>query len=170
LVEDARGQGASIVLPFGGDKFGEGRWMPPVLIINPPINSDAMTTEIFGPVLPVISYASSAEAIAFVKARPRPLALYWFGKNKLNRDEVLHRTHAGGVTMNGTIWHIAQANLPFGGIGHSGIGSYHGETGFVRFTHEKPIFYEHWLSGTSLLRPPFGSIFEFVLKCLRAIT
>jgi coniferyl-aldehyde dehydrogenase len=169
LIDDARMRGAVIVPTAKPGAFGKGR-LSPVLIINPPESADVMTTEIFGPILPVIGYPAGADPIAYVNARPRPLALYWFGTNKTRQTDVLKYTHAGGVTINGTIWHMAQTNLPFGGVGTSGSGSYHGEAGFVRFSHEKSVFVEHRLSGTPLLRPPFRKMFNLTLKVLRALT
>jgi coniferyl-aldehyde dehydrogenase len=169
LVTDATERDAAIIPTAEHGAYGDAR-MSPLLIIDPPEESAVITTEIFGPILPVIGYAKPSDAIAYVNSRPRPLALYWFGRNKVRQSEILHQTHAGGVTINGTIWHMAQANLPFGGVGESGSGAYHGETGFIRFSHEKPVFTEHLLSGTPLLRPPFGCLFSLTLRALKAIT
>ena len=88
-----------------------------------------MREEIFGPVLPILAYDTQDEAIGYVNRHPRPLALYWFGNDDARRDHVLHSTISGGVTVNDTCWHFAQENLPFGGVGASGIGAYHGEHG-----------------------------------------
>jgi coniferyl-aldehyde dehydrogenase len=100
-----------------------------------------MQEEIFGPVLPVVPYEKLEDALRFVNAGDRPLALYWFGKDGGRRDEVLARTISGGVTVNDCMLHVFQGNLPFGGVGPSGIGAYHGEHGFRRFSHEKAVFH-----------------------------
>ncbi|MDV7399839.1 aldehyde dehydrogenase family protein, partial [Arthrospira platensis SPKY1] len=96
-----------------------------------------MREEIFGPVLPVLVCESVEQAIGHINSRPRPLALYWFGTDTQVRDRVLAQTVSGGVSVNDTLMHIAHENLPFGGVGESGWGAYHGETGFLRFTQSK---------------------------------
>ena len=111
-----------------------------------------MQEEIFGPVLPVIPYDTLEDALRFVNAGDRPLALYWFGKNETRRDAVLAGTISGGVTVNDCMLHVVQGNLPFGGVGPSGLGAYDGEHGFRRFSHEKAVFQ---------VRGPFGGSFLF---------
>ena len=128
-----------------------------------------MREEIFGPLLPVIPYDQPDEAIGFVNARPRPLALYWFGTDAARRDAVLARTVSGGVTVNDVLLHIAQENLPFGGAGDSGIGAYHGEFGFRLFSKEKPVFVQSRWAGTAMMRPPYGARMERLLKVLRRL-
>jgi coniferyl-aldehyde dehydrogenase len=125
-----------------------------------------MQDEIFGPLLPVLPYDSLDEAIGYVASRPQPLALYLFEQNSATVDKVLARTHAGGVTVNDTIYHIAQHGLPFGGVGPSGIGGYHGEAGFRTFSHMKPVFHQSRFNGAALLNPPYGARFRQVLKLL----
>jgi coniferyl-aldehyde dehydrogenase len=117
-----------------------------------------------------VPYGALDEAIAYVNARERPLALYWFGQSKAAREQVLAQTISGGVTINDCMWHFGQEELPFGGVGASGMGAYHGEAGFRAFSKDKPIFHQSALSGVPLLYPPYGRMFEFMAKVLRIIT
>jgi coniferyl-aldehyde dehydrogenase len=126
-----------------------------------------MHEEIFGPVLPVLTYAHLDDAIATINAGPRPLALYWFGSDTAARDQVLHGTVSGGVTVNDTLMHIAHENLPFGGVGESGWGAYHGETGFLRFTQQKSVLVQSRWAASSLFYPPYGATFDRVMGLLR---
>jgi coniferyl-aldehyde dehydrogenase len=126
-----------------------------------------MQEEIFGPVLPVVGYDTIDEAIGFVNARPRPLALYYFGAADRDLEAVLARTVSGGVTVNNTGLHVLQETLPFGGVGASGIGEYHGRAGFDRFSKLKPVFLDGRLSAASLLAPPYGRRFRAILGLLR---
>ncbi|HMN79963.1 MAG TPA: coniferyl aldehyde dehydrogenase [Burkholderiaceae bacterium] len=142
------------------------RLMPPVLVTDPPEASRLMSEEIFGPLLPVIGYASIDEALRFVNDRPRPLALYVFERDAAVIDAVLARTVAGGVTINDTLLHFAQEILPFGGVGPSGMGSYHGEAGFETFSHLKPVFRQARFNGLGLFTPPYGPRFEKLVKLL----
>ena len=114
-------------------------------------------------------YDTLDEAIAFVNERPRPLALYWFGTDSAHQEQVLLRTVSGGVTVNDVLLHIAQENLPFGGVGESGIGAYHGEYGFRLFSKEKPVFEQSRWAGTAMLRPPYGAKAEKVLGMLKRL-
>jgi coniferyl-aldehyde dehydrogenase len=128
-----------------------------------------MQEEIFGPVLPVVSYDTLDEAIAYVNAHDRPLALYWYGRSTSNRDRVLNQTVSGGVTVNDSLWHLSQEDQPFGGVGPSGHGAYHGEIGFRTFSHAKAVFYQSRLNGAHLLYPPYGKSFDRLLDILRRI-
>jgi len=117
----------------------------------------------------VLTCDSADEAIAFINARPRPLALYWFGQDTAARDRVLANTVSGGVTVNDTLMHIAHEHLPFGGVGESGLGAYHGETGFRRFTHDKAVFVQsRWAQG-QLFYPPYGPRLQRLLGLLRRL-
>ena len=167
LLEEVRAQGARVVelAPPGGT--GHSRQMPPALVFQPPSDARLMREEIFGPVLPVLTYARLEEAIAAINASPRPLALYWFGSDTAARDQVLHGTVSGGVTVNDTLLHIAHENLPFGGVGDSGWGAYHGETGFLRFTQQKPVLVQSRWAASSLFYPPYGATFDRVMGLLR---
>ena len=125
-----------------------------------------MKEEIFGPILPVVGYDTIDEAIAYVNARPRPLALYYFGASDRDLEAVLSRTVSGGVTVNNTAFHVVQEDLPFGGVGPSGMGEYHGRAGFDRFSKLKPVFIDGRWSTSSLLRPPYGGRFRALLRLL----
>jgi coniferyl-aldehyde dehydrogenase len=144
------------------------RKLPLYLLINPSQELKVMQEEIFGPILPVVTYSSLDAAIACINSHPRPLALYWFGNDAATRDKVLQQTISGGVTVNDTLWHICQENLPFGGVGHSGIGSSHGIHGFKTFSKEKGVFYQAG-PGASLLYPPFGKLAHRTLSILRKL-
>ena len=126
-----------------------------------------MREEIFGPLLPILPYDTLDEAIAYVNRHPRPLALYWFGKSSARRDQVLRSTISGGVTINDACWHVAQENLPFGGVGASGSGAYHGEHGFRTFSKEKPVLHQARFNGFGLLRPPYGRHFATMIGLLK---
>ena len=120
--------------------------------------------EIFGPILPIFPYRDIDEAIDYVNARPRPLALYYFGDDDADRRKVLARTTSGNVTVNGTIMHVGQDDLPFGGIGESGMGQYHGIEGFRTLSHAKGVFVQGRWNSINLLRPPFGKRADAVLN------
>lgn len=174
LLAQAEGEGArlQVVQPVQPSIAGVGaasRQMAPVLAFDVPATSKLLNEEIFGPILPVIPYASIDEAIRYVNARPRPLALYWFGTDTGSRDHVLARTVSGGVTVNDTLMHIAHENLPFGGVGESGWGAYHGETGFLRLTQQKPVMLQSKWARGDLFYPPYGKRFEQVMGLLKRL-
>jgi coniferyl-aldehyde dehydrogenase len=163
LVEDARSKGAEIIeLNPANEDFNqqEHRKIPPTLVLGATDEMSVMQEEIFGPVLPVRTYAALDEAIAEINARPRPLALYYFGENAAEGEALLERTHSGGVTFNDVIFHFTMDDLPFGGIGPSGIGAYHGHRGFIEFSHEKAIYRQTRSELISIMRPPFGDAFR----------
>ena len=120
----------------------------------------ALGDEIFGPILPVIPYDTLDEAIAFIRKRPRPLALYCFGRDAAARDDVLRRTHSGGVTINDWAWHVVNHDAPFGGIGNSGMGTYHGVEGFRELSHARTVFKRHRYFPIGLFYPPHGSLLQ----------
>ncbi len=173
LVEDARAKGARIVTidpagePANPAARAAARRMPPVLIVGVNDSMQVMHEEIFGPILPVETYDALDDAIARIAARPHPLALYYFGSTGTQLARVLAQTQAGGVTVNDTLWHFAHPGLPFGGVGASGHGAYHGEASFLTFTHRKPVFVQPRLAAARLLYPPYGPRFEKVLALLR---
>ncbi|WP_201531304.1 coniferyl aldehyde dehydrogenase [Psychrobacter sp. LFX-11D] len=138
----------------------ETRLMPPVIVSEPAPESDLMQNEIFAPVLPLMHYDTLDNAIAFINARPRPLALYVFGDNSRDIDKVRTNTVSGGLCINEVIMHVAQHDLPFGGVGDSGTGAYHGKAGFDRLSHMKPIFVQSKLNGLNILLPPYGGLFK----------
>jgi coniferyl-aldehyde dehydrogenase len=125
-----------------------------------------MQEEIFGPLLPLVRYSSIADAITRVNARPRPLALYYFGSDSASRKAILDKTTSGGVAFNDTIIQYAQVDLPFGGVGDSGMGAYHGYEGFKSMSHAKSVFRQSALTMTGVMRPPFGALFDTVIKYL----
>lgn len=171
LVQDARDRGAQVLAinPGAAPDDPAQRKMRPALLTGVDGSMAIMQEEIFGPLLPVLGYGSLDEAIAFVNARPRPLALYWFGRDSGHRARVLRETVSGGVTINDALLHVAQENLPFGGVGESGLGAYHGEYGFRVFSKEKPVFVQSRLAGTWLLRPPYGELVNTVVRILKRL-
>ena len=166
MVDAAAAAGAHVLPLTDATPDAAARRLPPVLLMDVPEDVRAMEEEIFGPVLPVVTYRSLDDAIGFVNARPRPLALYVFDKGRDVVDRVTQQTVAGGVTVNDTLFHIAQDDLPFGGVGPSGMGVYHGRAGFETFSKLKPVFHQAGLNGAGLLKPPYGKRFESMLKLL----
>ena len=165
-VTDAQVRGARIEPLSATAADAMRRRLPPLALLNVDDGMRVMQDEIFGPLLPVLPYRDLDAAIAYVNQHPRPLALYCFENSSDRRDRVLTETVAGGVTVNDTILHIAQDNLPFGGIGPSGMGHYHGIDGFNTFSKQKAVFYQSRLNGMSLFNPPYGALFERLTKFL----
>ncbi|MBO9495201.1 coniferyl aldehyde dehydrogenase [Thalassotalea sp. G20_0] len=156
LLADAKAQGATIHTP-GNEEINDGsRRIPIHLIENPTDNMGIMQEEIFGPLLPVIGIDSLDEAIQFVQQRPRPLALYYFGSDTNNQETVLAQTHSGGVCINECLLHVAVEDMPFGGIGPSGMGHYHGHEGFLTFSKAKSVLTKGKLNSTKMIYPPYG--------------
>ena len=171
MVEEVRAGGAKVIeVNPTGESFGNTRKLAPAIVLDADPDTRLMQEEIFGPILPIVEYGDVGEAIAYVNERDRPLALYWFGKDAAARRRVLRETVAGGVTINDCLMHIAQEDQPFGGVGASGMGAYHGEWGFRTFSKEKPIFVQSPLSAGGMLRPPYGSAFERVLRLFKLMT
>ena len=139
---------------------------PPTLVLAPPLESAIMNEEVFGPLLPILSYDSLDHAIAMIAGRPDPLTLYWFGHDRRRLDSVLARTVSGSVCVNETVVHAGAQALPFGGIGGSGMGRYHGKAGFDAFTHERALFHQARFTLTKLMRPPYGKRAESILARL----
>jgi len=150
-LADARARGA-LLLPLFDE--GQGRRLPHHILLDVNDDMQVMQDEIFGPLLPVLPYASLDEAIAYVNARPRPLALYFFGYDRAEQQQVLERTHSGGVCLNDTLLHVAQDDLPFGGTGASGMGHYHGHEGFLTFSKAKAVFSKPRFNAARLIYPP----------------
>ena len=160
-IDDARAKGARVVEIKPDDEDlaqQEHRKIAPTLIIDPTDDMTVMQEEIFGPVLPVKTYQSVGEAIAYVNAHDRPLGLYYFGDDAAEREQVLSGTTSGGVTVNDVVFHVAQEDLPFGGVGPSGMGSYHGQDGFREFSHRKAIYTQlkKDIGPLVQMRPPYG--------------
>lgn len=166
-LDEARASGARVEeLNPAAEDLGASPKMAPTLVIGAPEGSRLMREEIFGPILPVVPYTELSQAIAHVNSRPRPLALYVFDHDAKAIDEVLARTVSGGVTVNETLLHIAQEELPFGGVGASGMGEYHGRAGFDTFSKRKAVFRQSRLNALKLLRPPYGKRFRAMLAML----
>ena len=119
-----------------------------------------MREELFGPILPIQTYDTIDEAIAYINQGLRPLALYYFGHDANERDRLLKQTHSGGVTVNGCAWHVINHDAPFGGVGNSGMGTYHGVEGFKELSHAKTVFKRHRWFPIGLFYPPYGNIVQ----------
>jgi len=166
-LDEARARGAEIVaLAPNASPDAATRRFPPMIVLGAPGDCRLMREEIFGPILPVVPYAGLDEALAYVNERPRPLALYYFDRDARRIDRVLTGTVAGGVTINDTILHIAQESLPFGGVGPSGMGEYHGREGFEAFSKRKAVFRQSRLNTMGLFKPPYGRRFERLVDFL----
>ena len=160
-LDDAREKGAEVIsLAPAGEHFAqqEHRRIPPTLVVNATDDMKVMQEEIFGPVLPIVGYNDVSEATDYVNAHDRPLGLYWFGTDAQEQERVLNATTSGGVTVNDVIFHVAQEDLPFGGVGPSGMGSYHGHDGFLEFSHRRAVYTQvkKDLGPMLALRPPYG--------------
>ncbi|MBZ5794547.1 coniferyl aldehyde dehydrogenase [Burkholderia contaminans] len=168
LVEDARVRGAHAVeLEPANGKIGHaGRQLAPTLLLNVNDQMRVMQEEIFGPILPIVPYDTLDDALDYVNRHERPLALYWFGTDRIARNRVLNGTIAGGVTINDALLHLVQEGLPFGGVGPSGQGHYHGEYGFRQFSKEKPVFIQSRFSGVGIIRPPYKPSLGRILAVL----
>src|SRR5688572_27406700 len=156
-IEAARQAGATVLAHEDEAGRTEGK-IGPTVLLGAPEGTLFLTEEIFGPVLPVLPYRSLDEAIAFVAAGERPLALYCFSNSRRDRERVLDGAISGGVTLNGTLMHVAQENLPFGGVGASGIGAYHGHEGFKRFSHARAVHRIGFVNVFERLGPPWGKM------------
>ncbi len=166
LLEDAGAKGATITPLVQEDSPNNGlRKMPLTVLTNVSEDMQIMQQEIFGPLLPIIGYNDIEEAMAYVNKGERPLALYIFSFDKAFQDKVLTGTHAGGVCINDAAFHVANDDLPFGGVGESGMGQYHGDEGFKTFSHAKSVMSSGKLNFNYLLFPPFNrSIHKMVYK------
>ena len=153
LQADAKLKGARLI---GLYVQGQGRRMPHALVLDVNDEMQVMQDEIFGPLLPVVPYSNLDQAMAYINRRPRPLALYYFGYNKAEQQRVIHNTHSGGVSINETLLHVAIDDLPFGGVGHSGMGHYHGHEGFLTFSKAKGVLVKQRLNSSLMIYPPYG--------------
>jgi coniferyl-aldehyde dehydrogenase len=172
LVRDAVDRGAQAIPLIHSADITELSFTP-VALFNVSEDALIMQEEVFGPILPVVAINDIDSTIRYINERPKPLALYWFGKDKKVMQRILNETSSGGVTINDTLLHAAIEDLPFGGIGASGMGAYHGKTGFEAFSHRKSVlevrgfFGLNFLSGTKLARPPYGKGVERLLRWIR---
>jgi coniferyl-aldehyde dehydrogenase len=168
LIDDARARGARVVDAGARPESAQGRscTLAPTLVLGATDDMAVMQEEIFGPVLPIIAYSTIDEAIAYVNAHPRPLSLYYFGADDGDRRKVLSRTTSGNVAINTTMMYYPQDDLPFGGVGASGMGAYHGIEGFRRMSHAKGIYVQGRWNAADLMRAPFGRLADAMLKMM----
>lgn len=164
-VDDAGAKGLQVIALQPGDAGA--RSFPPTLVIEPDDDAKVMQDEIFGPILPIKSYRTLDEAIAYVNAHERPLALYPFGYDRATIERILDNTLAGGVTVNDSLIHFAINALPFGGVGASGMGAYHGRAGFDAFSKQLPILWQSRRAGSDLLKPPYSKVERFIRLLVR---
>ena len=156
-LEEARALGAQIVPISDNPLNKDQRKIAPHFIINPPQSAKVMKEEIFGPLLPVITYGDFTESKTQLKAHENPLALYLFTEDKNIKDEFQHSVSSGGLCINDMILHVSVDDLPFGGVRTSGIGQYHGIEGFLTFTRPKAIFQRGRFSFLGIAKPPYKS-------------
>lgn len=168
LIDDAVARGAKkIEINPAGESLEEGTHkIAPTLLLNVDDSMAVMQEEIFGPVLPIVTHRGVEDAVQYVNARPRPLALYYFDFDSSRARNVIERTVSGGASINDTLIHFACDDLPFGGVGPSGIGAYHGIEGFETFSHKKGVFYQSKLNAAAALAPPYGPRVERMLAFL----
>ncbi len=167
MVDDARERGARVLQPQPPEGESGSGAFPPTLVIGASREMAVMQEEIFGPVLPVIGYERLEDALALIRTGDRPLAMYYFDHDRARIARVLAGTHAGGVTLNDCIFYLAQHRLPFGGIGASGMGAYHGIDGFRTFSHRKAVLAQSGITARvlgRLVRPPYGPMTEHLLS------
>ena len=171
MIEEAREDGAEIISinPDGETLEPSARKIPPTLILRPNLTLSVMQEEIFGPILPVLSYEKIEEAIEFVQHRARPLALYLFTEKTRERERILRETVSGGVAVNEVLFHCVCETLPFGGVGSSGMGSYHGQAGFDTFSHLKPVFIQPRFNFNFFLVPPITPMKRLFAKIFRKL-
>lgn len=160
-LDDAQTRGLTVI-PLAGAEDARERLFPPTLVLDPGDDAKVMQDEIFGPILPIRSVDSLDEAIAYVNAHDRPLALYPFSNDRSRIEKILKNTLAGGVTVNDTVLHFGINDLPFGGIGPSGMGAYHGKAGFDAFSKALPILWQSRRAGSDMLKPPYAKVARFI--------
>lgn len=165
LVDQAIVAGAKVWQNTEFDQTTE-RKVPPTLLTDVPLSTDIMREEIFGPLLPVVAYDTLDEALAFINARPKPLALYCFSNDRTCIEQVVQQTRSGGVTINGTMLHATQDDLPFGGVGESGTGAYHGYEGFVRLSHARGVFKLSPFNMSDKVAAPYGRFTRLVTRLM----
>jgi coniferyl-aldehyde dehydrogenase len=163
-LDDAVVKGASVRVLNPSNEALDGRRMAPTVVLGATDDMAVLREEIFGPILPIVPYGRLDDAIAYVNAHPRPLSLYYFGNGRADQEHVLANIVAGGVTLNDTVVHLTQDNLPFGGIGPSGMGAYHGYDGFKTFSHARAVYRQSRFDITAMLRPPYGKTIERLLS------
>jgi coniferyl-aldehyde dehydrogenase len=166
-LDDARARGATVIPLLPGPALDEERHrIAPHIVIDAPPDSVLMQREIFGPILPIVPYRELDEVIERINAGPRPLAIYPFSNRRASIERLIERVMSGGVTVNDALVHVGQDDLPFGGVGESGMGHYHGVEGFHTFSKLRPIFRQARWSSLALMTPPYGKLAERVLGFL----
>jgi len=169
-LDDALASGVRSVELFDGPARDDAAHrLGPVVLVDPPHSLVAMKHEIFGPILPVLPYDRPEDAVAFVNAMAYPLALYWFDNDRRRADWALEQTHVGGACINETLLHVAQEELPFGGVGPSGMGHYHGKWGFDTMSKLTPVFRQSRLNGMGLFMPPYRPVVYRLLKLMKRL-
>jgi coniferyl-aldehyde dehydrogenase len=165
-IDDARDRGVTVMQyrPDSETPPPGVEVIPPTVLLDPPDDARVMQEEIFGPLLPVKSYDSHDEAIAYINGRDRPLAFYPFDRNRARLRRTLDAVVAGGVSVNECLIQFGQHELPVGGVGPSGMGQYHGREGFLAFSNAMPVLYQARLNGMFVLDPPYGKLADFVVK------
>lgn len=168
LLAGAKAGGARVVDigPRDEPAAGAGRKLSPTLIFSASDDLPVMRDEIFGPILPIVTYRTLDEAIDYVNARPKPLALYYFDENRQRQNRVLNQTLSGGVTFNDCIYHLAQHGIPFGGVGPSGMGHYHGFDGFATFSKKRGVMLQRRFASTSMLHAPWNKRRRALIKLM----
>lgn len=164
-LNDAILKGAS--LEFGGNTEESTCYIEPTLLSNIEKDMDVFKEEIFGPILPILTFSKIDEAIALINSKPKPLALYYFGNDTKNSKKVIEETSSGNVVINDCVLHFLHNNLPFGGVNNSGMGKAHGHAGFLAFSHEKGVLKQRvGLNNVTLLRPPYGIKSKKIIQSL----
>ena len=162
-LDDAKAKGATLRPLAATPETFDDRRMAPTVVLGVTEAMSVMREEIFGPILPVVPYDGVDDAIAYVNAHARPLSLYYFGNDRAEQEQVLANTVVGGVTINDTILHLTMDELPFGGIGPSGMGAYHGVDGFRTFSHARSVYRQARFDISAMLRPPYGKTVDRLL-------
>lgn len=166
-LDDARERGATLIPLLPGPAFDRAsRKIAPHLVLDAPADCELLQREIFGPILPLRAYTALDQVVARINAGPRPLAIYPFSNDPQRVQSLLDRVMSGGVSVNDALFHVAQHDLPFGGVGASGMGHYHGQEGFITFSKLRPVFYQARFSGMKFLAPPYGKLADAMLKFL----
>jgi coniferyl-aldehyde dehydrogenase len=166
-MEDAQNKGATLVnLAPAFEPNAATRLLPPQLVLDAPDDATIMRDEIFGPLFPVRTYTDIDEVLNYINNRDRPLGLYLFSNDKQLADRVVKNTISGGVSINDCSFHVAQHDIPFGGVGASGMGHYHGREGFIEFSKMRPIFSQFRFSALPLMYPPYGKVFRILYSLM----
>jgi len=161
-LEDAKSNDAKIVV--GGNHDEQSKFIETTIVTDLKEEASLLNEEIFGPIMPIVSYKTLDEAIDYVNSKERPLALYIYSKSKTNVKKVISNTRAGGTCINNNVIHYANHNLPFGGTNNSGIGKSHGFFGFNAFSNERAVVKQHFFGATEFLFPPYTSLKEKLAK------